>query len=81
MPRNYQKTKKSFIKDSNDPFDVPSRSKKVPCHCNKCKGQMVDLRTKKSHDLKRDIGLREIIEDIPMDLNRDLFNESPKTRR
>ena len=52
MTRNYRKTKRSFVKDSNDPPAVSNKSKKVPCHCNKCKVRMVVLRTKNKHDLK-----------------------------
>ena len=69
--KKHRKTKKSFVKDSSNPSNSSSRTKKVPCNCNKCKGQMVDPRTKKSHESKKDIGPRGIIDDISIDLNQD----------
>lgn len=64
MTRKYRKTKEVFVKKSNTkPKRDQDKSKKVPCHCNKCKGNMVDWRTKKSHNLKKSI-TRGVIEDI-----------------
>ncbi|CAB4441976.1 unnamed protein product [Rhizophagus irregularis] len=74
MPRTYRKTKKSFVKVSNN-NNHPNKSKtrKVPCNCDKCKGILVDSRTKKSHELKKNIRPRGIIENT--DLNQDSTND------
>jgi hypothetical protein len=66
MTRKYRRTKAVFVKKSYN-FKQKT-SNKVPCHCNKCKGNMVDPRTKNSHSLKRDIRPRGVIEEI-IDLN------------
>ncbi|PKY38937.1 hypothetical protein RhiirA4_452039 [Rhizophagus irregularis] len=77
MPKNYQKTKKSFVKVSNNPPIDPneSKSRKVPCYCNKCKGLLIDLRTKRKHDFKRNISPRRIIENMDQDLTNDNSNQ------
>ncbi|GBC16314.2 hypothetical protein RIR_jg32169.t1 [Rhizophagus irregularis DAOM 181602=DAOM 197198] len=67
MTRKYRRTKAVFVKKSYN-FKQKT-SNKVPCHCNKCKGNMVDPRTKNSHSLKRDIRPRGVIEEI-IDLNQ-----------
>ncbi|CAB5216671.1 unnamed protein product [Rhizophagus irregularis] len=74
MPRTYRKTKKSFVKVSNN-NNHPNKSKtrKVPCNCDKCKGILVDSRIKKSHELKKNIRPRGIIENT--DLNQDSTND------
>lgn len=76
MPKNYRKTKKSFVKISNNPPIDPneSKSRKVPCYCNKCKGLLIDPRTKRKHDFKRNISSRRIIENMDQDLTNDNSN-------
>jgi hypothetical protein len=76
MPKKYRKTKKSFVNESDDPLIDPdeSTSRKFPCYCDICKGTLIDWRTKKKHNLKRNFGPRRIIEDI--DPNQDLTNDS-----
>ena len=52
-------SKRTFVKNSDDQLDVPNKKRsrtKVPCPCNKCKGKLVDPRTKTSHELKNNQG-------------------------
>ncbi len=65
MSRNYRKTKKSFVKDSNEPYVASDRTRKVRYYCVACKSHFVSPQTKKKHESKIDIKPRGIIEDIP----------------
>lgn len=70
--------KRSFVRVSNDSLTNKSKSRKVPCNCDKCKGLLVDPRTKKSHELKKNIRPKGIIEDI--DAIQDSTNDSSQDK-
>ena len=74
MTRTYRITKDSFVKQSNKTKQGPTN--KIPCHCNKCKGRIVDPCTEKKHNLKKDLRPRGVIDNIQyIDLNQGLSDD------
>ncbi|UZO04343.1 uncharacterized protein OCT59_024730 [Rhizophagus irregularis] len=46
----YDKTRNNQSVQKAPYVRSPRTRKHIPCHCQKCKGKLVDPRTKKSHD-------------------------------
>ncbi|CAG8676652.1 4976_t:CDS:2 [Funneliformis caledonium] len=76
MSKNYRKTKKSFIKDSNEPSVTSDRIRKVQCYCVTFKSRIIeDIPTvESSRKLSQDISIDLLEADISSD--NDLEIES-----